>query len=394
MYLSTTMKFIRHRKLAYFVMSLIIALTLMVVTNAVFIMLNIQKSIEETPLIGSNTIGLWIKNTENNTDFQGQSILDRNGLLNIAGIEQVSFTSPIPYGGGGPETKVKSLFNNRVILSSVFYTDDKLLETLDLQLTSGRNFTSAEVTANSESSNVVMINSKLAQELFDGENVAGQSIEINNKTYLVIGVIDTLVGANASIDMGKYTVLFPETKLGKWTAMLVKYNSEVPSSTIKQIEDTLLNLSPSPTRMITSIDPLSVLRKTLFKKDLALLKILSAVVFSFFLISFATIMGVVKFNFAERVKSFGIQRALGMTERSIRGSIFKELLSVTLFGSTLGLLFSWILSSYLTKIYAISSYPFVTFLQAFILLSALVALTLESQIRRTLKKSVASVLVS
>ncbi|WMN60572.1 ABC transporter permease [Pseudoalteromonas xiamenensis] len=394
MYLSTTAKFISHRKLAYFVMSLIIALTLMVVTNAISIVFNVQKTMDITPSIGNNTMGLWIKNTQNNADFNGQSLSDRNALLSVPGVEEVSFTSPIPFGGGGPEAKVKTLLNDHVILSSVFYADEKLIDVLQLKITSGRNFTASEITADEESPNVVMINAKLATTLFGEENVAGQSIDISGKTYVITGVIETFVGANASLEMGKYTVIFPQVKLGKWTATLVKFNSVPPPNAVKLIEDTLYNNSQAASRMITSINTLSDLRAALFKKDLALQKILSAVIFAFFLISFATIMGVVKFNFAERIKSFGIQRALGMSEWDIRVSIFREFFTIAFCGGILGLLSSWVLSSYLAQTYSIVDYPVWTFLQAFSLIVTLVFLTLESQIRRSLKKSVASLLVT
>ncbi|CAM4118854.1 ABC transporter permease [Pseudoalteromonas byunsanensis] len=357
MNIKTILKFISYRKLPFAMMGVIIALAVMVLVNAVAVLLKTHQDIEQTPYLGANTIALWVKYLEEGVDYSAQAQADREALLSLPEIDTVSFASPTPYGGGGPEMTLKRGDAQDELTVSVFYADEHFLPALDIELVAGRNFTASEVVPataeEAQEATLAIINQTLATEIFGDTSPLGKTIQTSSQSYTVIGVLKPLVGANFKSQRGKFTLVLPQLKLGKWTSMLVHTSH---AQNIQQLQKKLADViyAQEVKRLLTRNEPLLAQRSLGLQKEMALGAILKAVIMAFVLVVFAAVWGVVKFNFVARKKSMGIARALGLSANQQILAVTLEFSAVCLIGVLTGTLLSAFFANWLNEAFAIA----------------------------------------
>ncbi|OHU90741.1 MULTISPECIES: ABC transporter permease [Pseudoalteromonas] len=395
MNIKTMMKFIHYRKLPFAMMAFIIALAVMVLVNALAVLLKTHQDIEQTPYLGANTVALWVKYLEDGVDHSAQAQADRDALLSLPDVDVVSFATPTPYGGGGPEMTLERGNGQDEITVSVFYADEYFLPALDIELVAGRNFNASEVVpATAEDAlqpTLVIINQTLASKLFGDDSPLGKTIQNAAQSYTVIGVLDPLVGANFKAQRGKFTLVLPQQKLGKWTSMLVHTNNPQSIQSLSQKLADVIYAQPVK-RLLTRNEPLLAQRSLGLQKEMALGAILKAVIMAFLLVVFAAVWGVVKFNFVARKKSMGIARALGLSANRQMAMVTLEFSLVCLAGVLIGTLLSVFFANWLNEAFAIARVSNWLMLLIGITMLVLVNLVVQFHLAQTQKSSLADII--
>jgi putative ABC transport system permease protein len=196
------------------------------------------------------------------------------------------------------------------------------------------------------SSYVAILSDNTAEELFGRQDVVGERITIDNRSFQVIGVLEE----NDSLFAGlftEYSVYVPYTVESRMadqpyvTSIYVSPASDTDSteeavntymlSRFKQDEDAfyISNMSSISDAMSTITGTLSLL--------------LGGIAAISLLVGGIGIMNIMLVSVTERTKEIGIRKAIGAGKRSIMMQFLIEALMVSLMGCVFGLLLSWLI---------------------------------------------------
>lgn len=211
------------------------------------------------------------------------------------------------------------------------------LETLGVQLQSGRNFNAAD---REDSVPVAIINASLAETLFPGENPIGRRIgnpDPTNPEWLeIVGVVpDTERAVGAVPSTSRFLVLRPLAQ-ETWNYVTVAVRAANPSS-----------LAEPMRQIINRLDPEIPLQQFGTMKQVTQLVTGSARMMSTVLLGFALlglflaalgIYGLIARIVVRRTPEIGVRIALGAQPRDVVNMILYSGLRMTLLGTAIGLL--------------------------------------------------------
>jgi putative ABC transport system permease protein len=210
-------------------------------------------------------------------------------------------------------------------------------------ITPGRSFTEIEDQSSAE---LAVVNTKLAELLFDQQNPIGQRIHIQGVPYTVIGVFNPppqLFGGEPSP-----SVVIPHEAFAKyvqhwkgWMNLLVGPKDGV--TTAQAMEDVTeamrikRNLRPAQDNNFAVVSQDKVLEK------------LNGITFAFRLVMFALssvglmvggvgVIAIMMISVTERTREIGVRKALGATRREILWQFLIEASTLTLVGGGVGML--------------------------------------------------------
>lgn len=209
-------------------------------------------------------------------------------------------------------------------------------------ITSGRDFTPAEDAAGT---NVVLVNPKIVDKLFLGEDPVGKEVRLGGESFLVIGVYNPLVNAFDNGSKGKVVVPF-ETARRKlrvgvnWMDVTVKPRDGVDRD---QAMD----------EVITTLRSLRHRRPTQLNDFFAstpekLMQLYDRIVGVFFLVMITLsaiglcvggvgVVAIMMISVTERTSEIGVRKALGATKAIILWQFLVEAITLTGIGATVGL---------------------------------------------------------
>ena len=191
---------------------------------------------------------------------------------------------------------------------------------------------------------VVVLSYSTAEELFGKPEVVGETLTIDGRSFLIVGVLDEDDSLLASM-IGGYSVYAPFTVESRMADMpYITSLSVSPSgdtdATEKEIEDymmarfhqdedayNLVNMSSISDAMSTVTGTLSLL--------------LGGIAAISLLVGGIGIMNIMLVSVTERTKEIGIRKAIGAGKKSIMLQFLIEALMVSLMGCLLGLMLSW-----------------------------------------------------
>ena len=384
-------QYIKYRKGNYTILAVIIAITLTVVANAISIISSQYRLLNEPSGLNEKTLAIWLHYYDKDVNYVNQAEHDYLGLAALPDVETVSFVSPIPFYGGGPDTQASSSQeNSQSTLSSLLYADENFINVFDLQLAQGRTFRSEEIVKAGSPPPIVIINEQLAIKLFGTQSVIGDLIYLDKQAHTIIGVVKKLIGANAKHEMGQYTVVIPAPRIGAWTSILIKPSENVEPLFKANIESYLYENGQG--RIVSSIDTIGELKERSYTKEKALNMILSIIVFSFSFITFAAVFGLILFNFQQRTKALAINRALGASIRCMVSALTFELGLVVVAGIIIGLFGALSLSFVMHEYYQQANISLFAILLAIGLVVFLVSIAVLIQVKGSLSFTVSSAL--
>ena len=248
---------------------------------------------------------------------------------------------------------------------------DGYFEAAGVPLRLGREFTERD----SASSNLVaMVNETLARRLWPGQNPVGQAISINvgTRVMTVVGVVADV--RHAALESASGSELYmPMRQSGDYAAMqLIVRTALPPDSLATGLRTALRPLDPNlPVREFVTLQDL--VDKAVSPRRFLVLLLAGFAAFALALASLG-IYAVISYSVSQQVQEIGIRMALGASAIDVQRRIVLRTLGLAVFGLTLGMAASRVLSTVLgSLLFGVTPGDPVTFLVMGTLLTGIAA---------------------
>lgn len=324
---------LRRHKMATLLIVLQIALTLAVVSNALFIVktrvvhLSRPSGVDEAHLFAINN--QWIGQPDV-PHIQAQMNADLATLRKLPGVRDAfaSQAYPMEESGGGLVRLKHQIEQKKLQLALSYFADEHALDTFGLTLVAGRNFRADEIGSLGPRDMVVpaviIITRDLAHKLFPDGTAVGQRVYLRDDgPSTIIGVVDRLEGSYAgsgvrSID--EDTVLVPARYASPDDGVVYLVRAQAGQL------DKLLHAAPAALlaqnrmRLISPDDGVVTLaqaREKAYATDRGVAIMMAAMCGLLLLATAGGIVGLSSFWVGQRRRSIGVRRALGATRGDI-----------------------------------------------------------------------------
>ncbi|MBN2445301.1 MAG: ABC transporter permease [Phycisphaerae bacterium] len=264
--------------------------------------------------------------------------------------KDVEAVAPMAVGSANIKNFGKS-FNYQVVA-----TTDAYFTIQEYEAASGEAFNRAH--ANSDTSNVVCIGHKVAEDLFGGMAPIGQAIKIRNASYRVIGVMEKRGNIGVlNADEAVYIPLKSALKrffnrryvdtitvLGKEGVDLEAAQKKVAAVIRRQHHIRLGQKDDFKTynqqEALQNISQAALIFKIVFYSIAGISLVVGGI----------GIMNIMLVSVTERTREIGVRMAVGARRSDIMLQFLVEALIISLLGGVFGLLFGWMLSDVLDKV--------------------------------------------
>jgi putative ABC transport system permease protein len=255
--------------------------------------------------------------------------------------------------------------------TSVVGTTPSWLTVRGRTMTEGRFIAGHDLTTRSD---VVVLGSTTAEELFGARDAVGQSVTVAGVPMSVIGVLNTVGssgGSSTTSDQDDQAIvpittastqLFGGTSRNSVSDILVQATSSSTLSAAYQEANTeLLSLHSitTPADADYTITPETSLVSTATSVDKTLTVLLGGIAGISLLVGGIGVMNIMLVSVTERIREIGLRKALGATPRVIRRQFLVEASVLGLLGGVLGvglgLLGAWILPHFISDPIKISA---------------------------------------
>lgn len=256
----------------------------------------------------------------------------------------------------GSTTKVR--FVDKEVTDINLYGHTANMSTIDTRtVEQGRYFTETE---ENRSSYVCLIGSMLVEQFFPGSNALGQTIRIGKDEFLVVGTFEK-IGSVLGQDQDNFVVIPMQTylkKLGSHTAVTMQVRA-MGGAKIMDLAMDEIRLALRARRHVRPAADDDFFMAT----SETYMALWSAISGSFFLVFVMVsaisaivggivIMNVMLVSVTERTKEIGVRRAMGATEKDIRGQFLVEAVMQCLLGGLVGIALGFLAATALRNLTA------------------------------------------
>ena len=351
-----------------------IALTLAIISNAVFIVaqridrVNRVTGVDEADLFRLSTlfVGAPLGDDKASLDkLDALQLSDVNTLRHVPDVALVSASNAMPLQGGLWVGGVGIKPNQKTPTSTFtyYYGDEQMLPTLGVHLIAGRNFNAGEVihhTINDTTMAPVSIVSKhLADKLYPKGDALGKTAFIDNKPSTIIGIVETLETSNSGHMTWAYdTVMQPVRLSGAMANYAVRAKPGRLSDAMRAARAALF--AANPMRVMAStwgVLSMSDLRDKAYRGDRGMAILMITVCVILLGVTAAGIVGLTSFCVGQRRRQIGVRRALGARRVDILRYFQIENLFIASAGVVLGVLLALGLSLWLMSHYEMPRLP-------------------------------------
>ena len=250
---------------------------------------------------------------------------DLDLLRNTPGVINAVASNSFPLRQGGWSMALALEPGNQTpesIGSAIYFVDEHGIETFDLTLIDGENFSPEQVTWNNPEDNTWpaygIITRALGEDLFPDAagNYVGRTMYVNdNDPVKVVGVVDTLQAPWPSWGDVERSMLVPQQRSSEFVRYIIRTEPGMRDSLMPEIEAALA--ASNKDRIIRDVVTMDQVRKLAYVGDTAMIKILGFVVLMLTIITSLGIVGLASFNVSRRTRQIGIRRALGASKPAV-----------------------------------------------------------------------------
>jgi len=356
-----------RNKTGLLLIALQVAITLAIVCNSVFIILqriekvNRPSGMDETSLFTITSLGF-----APDFDLRGSLRQDLEALRSIPGVVDATTINSVPLSNGGwsegittlPESAPEEQRKNTP--TSIYIVDDHGVNSLGAHLVSGRNFTADDVSYRSRDDkgtpNSVIVTQALADQLYPDGNAVGKPIYSSlggkGSSSTIVGILERLQAPWVGWEKVEHAMLVPQYQVGEFdnsSRYLVRTQPGRRDEIMKEAERKLGEINTG--RIVRGLHSIEEVRGESYRQDRAMTIVLTTVIFSLLAVTGLGIVGMVSFWVTRRVKQIGTRRALGARRFDIRRYFMIENVIVVGVGIALGLLLTYGFNLWLMKHY-------------------------------------------
>ncbi len=349
-----------RNKIGAFLVGLQIALTLAVVANAVFIIMQRVEKIGRPPGIDSdNLIFVQSYGFGPNYDHRDTVRRDLDMLRALPGVVSATSTNGIPMSGGG----MQSLFGATAdpekanTIANLYFLDEHGVDAFGVKLIEGRGFTEQEVQYNPSPNNsdfvpAVVITRDVAESLFGKEPALRRTVYDNlGQSATVVGVMENMLGAWVSFEKPAMVMFQPRIPNGPTVRYAIRTEPGQRDALVAEIEKKLSESNLN--RAITWVRPHSYYVERSYRADSRMVAFLSVIIGLMVLITALGIVGLASFHVNVRTKQIGTRRAVGARRIDIIRYFMIENWLLTTGGVALGVLLAFVFSHWLSTMYSL-----------------------------------------
>lgn len=220
------------------------------------------------------------------------------------------------------------------------------LDIQGLKLASGRFLMSPDV---DNHTNVAVINAEMATDVLGRNNVVGETIKLDGKEFLIIGVLEEETASVSDME-SSYAAYIPYTSLIRLTdgvgldvsSFCVSVNGDDMDRAEAELETVLLD------RFSQDEDAFSIFNQSAVAEAMesvtgTLSLLLGGIAAISLLVGGIGIMNIMLVSVTERTREIGIRKAIGASRGTIMMQFLIEALMVSLIGCLLGIAISWMI---------------------------------------------------
>lgn len=307
-----------RNKTGVILVGLQIALTLAVVANAVFIIMQRIEKIDRPPGIDSrNLIFAQSYGFGPNYDHRDTVRRDIDLIRSMPGVVSATPINGIPMSGGGRSSNfgvtpdpLKAQTN-----ANIYDLDEHGVQALGVKLIEGRGFNEQEIQYNPNPINfdfvpAVIVTRDVAKALFGEESALGKTVYDGlGQPTVVVGVIENMLSAWVSFENPSHVILQPRIPNGPVVRYAIRTEPGRRDALLAGIERKLSEANLN--RAITWVRPHSFYVEKSYRADSRMVAFLGVIVALMIAVTALGIVGLASFHVNIRTKQIGTRRAVG-----------------------------------------------------------------------------------
>lgn len=342
MELGPILRALLRNKTRFFLISLEVALTLAIVVNCINMMQDLQSKMDRPTGLAESEI-LVVRCALFAPEFREDGYRENSRKEDLAllralpGVKAADSFNQIPLSGSGNSSGYKPLHSKMDTLScNTFVTGIHGMQTLGVRLVQGRNFTESDI-SKAESKNVI-ITRAFADRLFPDGKALGKQIQGRepDNPDTIVGIIEQMHGSWPNWRFVENVMLRPGEPgdLNWGHRYMVRVEASQLSALVPVIEKDLLAANNGRN---VEIRPLAEIKANSYEANVAITKMLGAVIALLLFVTALGIVGITSFSVTERAHHIGTRRALGARRLDILRYFLTENWAITTIGLVLGL---------------------------------------------------------
>ena len=348
------MSSLMRNKTGPLLVALQIAVTLAIVINSLFIVLQrVEKMNRDTGIDVENIIVTYVRGFGASFNVVDSVTNDLDLLKSIPGVAAVTVTNQVPLSGSGSGSGLRAIADKTVdsVPAGRYTWSETGLDAFGVELSRGRNFYAEEVEfilpdAIPPAQSSILITQVLADELFPDEDALGKTVYWGDmEPSIIVGIIDHMHGswvnwsklANVVIQPGKYA--YTTNKF------IIRAEAGMRDELIPIIEQKLGESNRQ--RVVKTVRTLEELAADSYRRDRGMAIILGIVISLLIGLTALVVVGLSSFHVTQRTKQIGTRRALGAKRRDIIKQFMFENWIITTAGAVLGAILTVVVAYWL-----------------------------------------------
>jgi len=333
-----------RNKTGAILIALQMAVTLAIMVNAISIIQERKTAMERPTGIDEPNI-FFVSSNSFAPDFNEEVTIreDLAAIRSMPGVVNAIQSNSVPLLGGGWSMGLQTEPGAEIEGTgvAVYFVDEHALDTYDLELVAGENFSESDVGWRERSDTSwpdrTILTKAMAEAMFpdDWRSALGATVYINDdEPVTVIGIVDRMQAAWNGWSGVERTMLVPQHTLFGSTRYIIRTEPGMRDQLMPQVEEMLANSNKD--RIVRNMQTMDETRERSYRGDSSMIKMLTFTVILLLLITSLGIVGLASFSVSRRTKQIGTRRALGASKGAIAQYFMLENLLISAAGVVIG----------------------------------------------------------
>lgn len=336
-----------------------IAITLAVVANSVFIIMQRVDKINRPSGIDSENL-FFVQSYGYGPNYNHRETVrhDLDLIRALPGVVAASVTNQIPLSGGGSATgyRASADADAESVTGNYYNVDEHAVAAYGITLSAGRPFTEHEIqyddTVGSKFVPSIIITEAVARDLFGETSPLGKNVYDNlGQSAVVVGVIGHMLGAWVDWDKLDHVTLHPRIPDGPGIRYVVRAEPGRRDALMLEVENKLSGTDLS--RAISWVRSHEYYTEQSYRNDSRMVALLSVMIVLMVAVTALGIVGLASFHVNQRKKQIGTRRAVGARRVDIIRYFMLENWLLTTAGVFVGAILAFAFGQWLSSAYSL-----------------------------------------